>query len=497
MSKTARMAHSPRMGLPDRFLRDQALASRISGGDRSAFDEMFRRYHQQIYRFCSAMVGPEEGKDMLQNVMTKAMTSMPHDEDFQMKPWLYRVARNECVDHIRSARRTDSGLEADGQVDDSSRADPHQSAVDREQLNQLVNDLNGLPEKQRATLVMRELSGLSYQEIADSLGSSEAGAKQIVYEARLSLEQAELGRKLACADVRELISARDRRKLRGRQIRSHMRHCQGCTDFEKAISSRETSFQALSPVLPLAAAAGILGAVRDGGTAVGAVGGGAAAAASGGVVSGGVATGLVTKGVVALVVAGGIGVGTAEVARHHRDASTGQAVTRESSQTLGLGTSAGFGPKSTEATTGDRAFGEHGREGGKREGHGDEGRSGSGRERGGSEKNGQESSGHEAGNDSSGERVTPGQGQGNGPAELPEASSKGQARADEASSAVPGKTGSPPPSQKPATPPGTSSGGSSGNSQGNSGSAATESSGGNSESAPAVGKPESPGKSGN
>ena len=156
MSKTARMAHSPRMGLPDRFLRDQALASRISGGDRSAFDEMFRRYHQQIYRFCSAMVGPEEGKDMLQNVMTKAMTSMPHDEDFQMKPWLYRVARNECVDHIRSARRTDSGLEADGQVDDSSRADPHQSAVDREQLNQLVNDLNGLPEKQRATLVMRE-----------------------------------------------------------------------------------------------------------------------------------------------------------------------------------------------------------------------------------------------------------------------------------------------------------------------------------------------------
>lgn len=486
MSKTARKVRSPRIGLPERVLRDQALASRISGGDRSAFDEMFRRYHQQIYRFYSAMVGPEEGKDMLQNVMTKAMTSMPRDEDFQLKPWLYRVARNECVDHIRSARRTDSGFEGDHQVDDSRQADPHQSSVDREQLKQLVEDLNGLPEKQRATLVMRELSGLSYREIADSMGSSESAAKQVVYEARLSLEQAELGRKLACADVRELISKRDRRKLRGRQVRSHMNHCQDCTDFEMAISAREQSLQALFPVLPLGAAAGILGAAREG----------AAAATSGGVVAGGVATGIVTKGVVALVVAGGIGLGAAEVSRHHRDVPTGQALTRESSQTVGFGASAGFGPESPEAVTDGGESVKAGRESGKREDRNDEGRSGSARERGESEKNGQESTGSGTGSDSSGERVTPGRGQGSGPAELPEASSKGQARADEASSAVPGKTGSSPPSKKPATSPGASSSGGGGSSQGASGAVTTGSSNGKSESAPAVGKPESPGKSG-
>ena len=317
MSKTPTKAGSLTPRLPNRLIGDEELACRISGGDSAAFDEMFRRYHQAIYRFCSSMVGPEDAKDMLQNVMTKAMTSMPDNEDFQMKPWLYRVARNECIDHLRSAKRSEPGLEAEARADLSARSDPHRATLDREQLAQLVSDLNSLPEKQRATLVMRELSGLGYPEIARSMDTTESGAKQLVYEARLSLEQANLGRKLDCAEVRESISSLDRRRLRGKKIRSHMRACPGCAEFERSIRERKAGFASLTPVLPIGAAAGILGAVREGGTAVGLAGAGAAS----GVAAGGISSGVVAKGVVAVLVAGSVGVGTAEVVKHRNPAN--------------------------------------------------------------------------------------------------------------------------------------------------------------------------------
>lgn len=180
MSGTTTQARSLTSRLPVRLCGDEDLARRIAGGDRSAYDEMFRRYHQPLYGYCSAMVGAEEAKDMLQNVMTKAMTSMPDHSDFKMKPWLYKVARNECIDSIRASRRSQPGFEPDQIPDDSGRLDPHEETENRERLRQLVSDLNELPEKQRSTLVMRELSGLGYPEIARSIGTSEAGAKQLV-----------------------------------------------------------------------------------------------------------------------------------------------------------------------------------------------------------------------------------------------------------------------------------------------------------------------------
>ncbi|MCB0858209.1 MAG: sigma-70 family RNA polymerase sigma factor [Solirubrobacterales bacterium] len=490
MSESTRRVRSDRVGLPGRLLSDRALASRIAGGDPAACDELFRRYHQSIYRFCSAMVGPEEAKDVLQIVMTKAMTSMPQDEEIQMKPWLYRVARNECVDQMRKARRTTPGLDPDAQPDSSGSLDPHRAAVERERLDQLVEDLNELPEKQRASLVMRELSGLSYSEIAGSTGTSETAAKQLVYEARLSLQQADLGRKLDCAEVRESISDQDRRRLRARKVRAHLRACRECSDFESSISSRQAGYQSLFPVLPLGASLGILEAIHSGGSVAGAGAGGAAAATTGGVLSGGVATGVIAKGAAVLVVAGGIGVGTAEVVKNRSETgSVGQQAqaTRTDRSGFGTATKADGSPAVISASDPRRV------EGG-RDSDGD-GPKGS--------RTGQSGSEAPSGNGSSpgattstADSLTPGSGSGQGPASLPEAASKGQSRADEASSAKPGQTGQAPPSQKPASPPGQSSAGgnsSGGSSNGSSGGSAAAP--GKSAEAPAVGKPDSPGKS--
>ncbi len=483
MSETTRTVRTHRVGLTGRLLSDQNLASRISGGDSAACDELFRRYHQPIYRFCSAMVGPEEAKDVLQNVMTKAMTSIPDNEDFQMKPWLYRVARNECIDHMRQGQRTTTGLDPDTRPDESGMGDPHRAAVDRERLNQLVDDLNDLPENQRSTLVMRELSGLRYAEIAASLGTTEAGAKQLVYEARLSLEQAELGRRLDCAEVRESISSRDRRRLKGRKVRSHMRSCRDCANFERSISERQAGFQSLFPVLPLGASMGILDAIQSGGSAA-VSGGGAVGAASGGVLAGGVASGVIAKGTVALLVAGGIGVGTAEIVRHQdgkqtsvhsvagRAGAGGQASSSDGSADRVPVLPIKGGPESDSSNRrSDRGLKTKGTRVAKTDNPAVPGTGGAGA------------------------RITPGRGKGQGPASLPEASNRGQARADEASNTVPGQTGAPPPSKKPASPPGqTNSGG--GNVPNGAANGASNTSQGKSAEAPAVGRPESPGKSG-
>ena len=427
------------------------------------------------------MVGPEEAKDMLQNVMTKAMTSMPDHKDFKIKPWLYRVARNECIDSMRAAKRCQGGFDFNDVADTSRRHDPQSAAESRERIQQLVKDLGELPEKQRSTLVMRELSGLGYGEIALSIGSSEAGAKQLVYEARLALEQARVGRSMDCAAVREAISSMDGRRLKGRKVRSHLRDCVGCSDFKRSIAERKAGFHSLVPVLPIGAAAGIMDAAAKSG-GIGIAAGSGAGAAAGGAVSGAVATGVVAKGLVAVVVAGGLGVGAAEVAKNRDPVPKNDSSIREikvdPSARVSEGGAGSIVPiaapvHQTPISAGANPAEEASRE--RLEPDVSEG----------------VTKIPEGSSDEEADRLTPGSGNGQGPVSLPAQSSKGQERAESASGSKPGLTGNPPPSRKPATPPGQSDAG---------GSPAAPSQGkppvdpGKSGSAPAVGKPPVTGK---
>ncbi len=112
-----------------------------------------------------------------------------------------------------------------------------------------------LPERQRAALVMRELSGLDFAEIGAAFGSSAAVARQTLYEARLSLRQLEAGREMRCADVMRELSDADGRVTRRRDIRAHLRDCADCRAFRDEISKRQEDLAALAP-LPVAASAG-------------------------------------------------------------------------------------------------------------------------------------------------------------------------------------------------------------------------------------------------
>ena len=280
VSETASQVASPSAWMPRRLLSDVRLARLAGRGDQRAFEAIFERYHQEIYRYCRAILSdPDEAQDALQSTMTSALRSLPGDErQIALRPWLYRVAHNESVSILR--QRSD-GLDADLLADLTS-AGADSEAEGRERLRDLVADLDQLPERQRGALIMRELSGLSYAEIGTAISASPAAARQAVYEARVAMRDLHQGRDMECETARRAMSERDGRVLRSRRLRAHLRACEPCSGFEAAISQRRADLRALCPPLPAAVASSLLT------TVVGGTGSGGVGAATGGVAGGAV-----------------------------------------------------------------------------------------------------------------------------------------------------------------------------------------------------------------
>src|SRR6476646_9031910 len=212
-------------------LSDDRLARRAVSGDERAFAAIFRRYHQSLYRFCLGIVGdPQDAQDALQNTMVKVLRALPGEERrIELKPWLYRIAHNESIDLLRRRREM---RELDAELPSRGPGLAEEASV-RERLRRLFIDLEELPERQRETLVMRELAGLDFAEIAAAIGTTAAVARQTVYEARLSLRQMDEGREMSCEAVTRALSDDDGRVIRRRDLRAHLRTCAGCRRFQE------------------------------------------------------------------------------------------------------------------------------------------------------------------------------------------------------------------------------------------------------------------------
>jgi RNA polymerase sigma factor (sigma-70 family) len=289
-----------------RWLSDERLTRRACGGDERAFAAIFRRYHQPLYRFCLAIVAnPEDAQDALQNTMVKVMRALPGEErTIELKPWLYRIAHNEAIDLLRRRRET-------RQLDAEQAAPGHgvaEDAATRERLRRLLVDLGELPGRQREVLVMRELGGLGFGEIAAALDTSGAVARQTLYEARQSLRQMEEGREMGCDEVTRALSDGDGRVIRRRDVRAHLRACADCRAFGEEIASRRHDLAAISP-LPAAADAGMLQGLVGGS---GAAGGGGLATVLGGGAAKTISASAAAKGVATIAVAAAVGVGAAD-----------------------------------------------------------------------------------------------------------------------------------------------------------------------------------------
>jgi len=290
------------------------LARRAARGERRAFEQIYRRFNQELYRYCLAILrDPHDAEDALQATMAAALRALPGERrHLALRPWLYRVAHNESVSLLRG-RGAPGPVESDAILATEPSAEVHLER--RSRLRRLVADLRSLPERQRSAIVMRELSGLSYEDIGGALQSSEAAARQTVYEARTALRDLEEGREMECEVVREALSMRDGRRLRGRKLRGHLATCDGCRGFGAAIGQRRDDLQALCPPLPALAASGLLASLVGGSAAggaggtVGATGVGAGAA---GMLGGGLAGSAAVKGA-SLAAAVALAAGAADI----------------------------------------------------------------------------------------------------------------------------------------------------------------------------------------
>ncbi|HEX6021502.1 MAG TPA: sigma-70 family RNA polymerase sigma factor [Solirubrobacter sp.] len=249
------------VGATLRLRREGALRSRAARGDAAAFAAVYERHHQALYRYCRSILRHEQdAQDALQSTFARAFAALQDERrDFELKPWLFRIAHNEAISILRRRRETselDDVAGVEGETEDR--------VSEREELRLLQLDLADLPDRQRSALILRELNGLSHAEIGTVLELSPAAVKQSIFEARTALFSCREGREMACHDVRRMLSDGDGRVLRGRGVRAHLRSCPDCRRFKADLQQRPAALRMLAPPLPTAGAAALLAQLLGG-----------------------------------------------------------------------------------------------------------------------------------------------------------------------------------------------------------------------------------------
>jgi RNA polymerase sigma factor (sigma-70 family) len=285
-----------------RLQSDEKLVALIRRGHHGAFEALVQRYQPRLLAFCRHMLGSQEdAEDVLQEVFAASFNAIcADDRPINARPWLYRIARNRCLNHLRRPQPTGQDsmdiFERDGGI---STAD---TVHKREEFRQIVADVQELPETQRTALLLREIDALSYDQIAEAMETTVPSVKSLLVRARVGLAEAAEARLLSCAEVRlELGQVAEGITRTSAPIRRHLKTCDRCRTFRGELRKTNKALAAIYPVGPLlllkkawiaklgfGAGAGASAAATGGGAAAGAgVAGGAAVAAAGGITAGG------------------------------------------------------------------------------------------------------------------------------------------------------------------------------------------------------------------
>jgi RNA polymerase sigma factor (sigma-70 family) len=166
---------------------DARLVDLVRAGNDRAFEAIVLRYHKPLLRHCRRLLPAGRAEDAVQQTLLRALEAMRADErELQLSPWLHRIAHNTAID---SLRRMDSHWEElDERMDG---VEPTHAAVERRaRFDSVVSGISSLPERQRRALVLRELEGRSYDEIAATLGVTGAGVRQLLNRARNTMRAA-------------------------------------------------------------------------------------------------------------------------------------------------------------------------------------------------------------------------------------------------------------------------------------------------------------------
>jgi RNA polymerase sigma-70 factor (ECF subfamily) len=148
-------------------MTDEALVKRFQAGDEEAFDELVERHRRRVYALMCRLVGASEAEDLAQETFLAAYRSLPSFRgDSSFATWLYRVAVYTSSHHVRRRRLETTELD-ESEPDSDREGDPERSALRRELCDQVRAAIDALPYKLRLVIVLRDLHGLTYEEIAD------------------------------------------------------------------------------------------------------------------------------------------------------------------------------------------------------------------------------------------------------------------------------------------------------------------------------------------
>jgi RNA polymerase sigma-70 factor (ECF subfamily) len=172
---------------------DGALIERCLRQDNTAWDEILTRYRRKVFHIAYKFTGKhDEAEDLSQEIFLKVFRSLDkfhRDADFST--WLSSVARNYCIDRYRASKREKEVLVDDllafDQATASVGSNPQRTLEDRDRRSFLRHGLDRLPEKLREAVVLRDLQGLSYQEMAERLGLPEGTVKSRINRGREEL----------------------------------------------------------------------------------------------------------------------------------------------------------------------------------------------------------------------------------------------------------------------------------------------------------------------
>ena len=178
---------------------DQELVRRVQAGDRRAFDLLVRKYQQRVANLVARYVrDPGEVLDVTQEAFIKAFRALPRFRgDSAFYTWLYRIAINTAKNHLvaQGRRPPGSDLEADTaeQLDLGSRlrdVDTPEHLVLTDEIAATVRQaIEDLPEDLRTAITLRELEGMSYEEIAQAMGCPIGTVRSRIFRARDAIEQ--------------------------------------------------------------------------------------------------------------------------------------------------------------------------------------------------------------------------------------------------------------------------------------------------------------------
>lgn len=168
---------------------DFEVIQRVLAGEVAAFDGLVCRYQQEIYRLAYRMTrNAEDAKDLAQETFVQAYRSLgTFRGQARFSTWLYRIAVNLCLNHLKSVARQDPAEVDEGLPD--ARADSLASLLSDERDRALADAIERLPPQQKATLTLRVQQGLGHREIAEILECSEGTAKANYFHAVRALQR--------------------------------------------------------------------------------------------------------------------------------------------------------------------------------------------------------------------------------------------------------------------------------------------------------------------